>query len=72
MTERVPTPSPDTVTSPEAQLQPLQELFLERESVNVRLGQAALWVTMASARYNRTIVEMLDVNQRIREEQMRQ
>ena len=72
MTERDPTQSPDTGTSPEAQLQPLEELCLERESVKVRLGQAALWVTMASQRYNRTIVEMLDVNQRIREEQTRQ
>lgn len=56
----------------EHQPQPLQELFIEREAIKAKLGQAALMVTMANETYHAAIVEMLHMNERIREEEMHQ
>jgi hypothetical protein len=50
----------------------IQELLVERETIARRLGEAATTMCQANEAYHGLIVEMLQMNQRIREEEMNQ
>lgn len=52
-----------------AQPQPLQEMFWERQRLAARIGEAALALTAANREYNALIVEMIQLNERINQEE---